>query len=227
MEDDDESSDENELEQVLDEDSVTDALSTRRYGQKIRILGLESEIIYCLARNMSYHMIAQYLNEEILSKINEKINSGTIRWWVINQTEAFKKALQVEQMKYLQDQVWEWERQGLQVRSEVMGQLNDLTDDLIDPETGKIKPVYTIKDNEGNEVTMPMSAGDRKNIASILARKVKVQESGERFMGIGTTDGHRFKIDVNVNIDLIDRMRELTGEVDEDYEDADYTDSEE
>jgi hypothetical protein len=179
----------------MSEPDSTGAPSTppmvRNLGIKIDRLGLDRMIIELLSINTPMSTIVDLCREELKKdNPNETISRATIQAWIDSKPEEFQKAIREIQHRLLIQHVWDFERQGIGVREDVSKKLKKLVDDDLE----KIDELTT---------------SQKKDIANILMKLVYVQESGERFMGINTKDGKRYKVDVNIKLDLIDRMKEL------------------
>lgn len=164
-------------------------------GRKIDSLGLGGYIIEMLPFFTSSE-IARLLNEFLKGEgSRETVTRKTVTAWVAAQGEKIQAAVKKRQSEYLEAEVWEWERQGIKIREEAQ----QILDVLLKPELTK-------------ERIAALTPKERKDLMAIIKQKVLIQESGERFMGINTPKGKRFNIDVNVQVDVIDRMRDIVGE---------------
>lgn len=176
-------------------------------GQKIDSYGLGHMVTELLMANASVNDIVKVIRKE---EGCQSIDRSTVRAWINRLSDKVRKEIRTAQYGQLLNEVWDFERKGIQVRDEA----KELIDRLVDSETD----------------IDSLSTKDKNMLANIAMKGVNIQESGERFMGLHNPGGKRYNVDVAVNIDIIDQMREHTDKhmkrkaIDVDSEDVDDKD---
>ena len=174
---------------------TTDALPTppvprisNHLGQKIDDLRLGPEIIRMLAQGYNVNKIQKELNEMLAQEgVGFSLSYNLVRGWIDRQGAKIQEIVRRKEESILKEQVWQFERDGIELRKSMQSKMKSLLDQAMNKEV--------------------LNVQDLKDIATICEKMVRVQESGEKFIGIGGKDGNRFNLQVNVNVDVADKIK--------------------
>lgn len=174
-----------------------------RDARKIDVLGLVDHVVSMLVAGLTMQQIANQLNTFLEEEgSNERVSNSTVWRWVKQQPEAFKEEIAELKKEVFTQQVLEWEARALSVREGVMEQIDNLIKDEL--ENGQV----TARTKGGQEYKRDMTLGEKKDLANIIMKKINVQESGERFVGIGSKEGKRYGVDVNIQVDFVGDLKD-------------------
>lgn len=155
----------------------------------------------CLVQNMSWQDIEQACQELLNSEALEDeapLKSpkwGTIRAWFLHQSEAVKAEIRRAQSDELIQSVWDFERAAMQERERLRVLIKSLMGD---------REKFTPED------LSEMGFKEKKIMVDAINALIRLQESGEKFMGIGSKAGNRYLASESKKDNLLDRVREVT-----------------
>ena len=158
-----------------------------RYGSDVKVLEL-------LKANNSYVYIANYINE-VLSDSDKVLTAHDIEVWFESLPEDTQQEIAKQQYKKLARSVWNAERRGLKVRKQALERIESI-----------------IKSEMDEDAYKELSTRDKNELSKLIMKPMYIQESIDKLSGVGNRNGKRNYGDVNVNIsvDVTDRMKELT-----------------
>ena len=187
----------------IDEDTVACRTVTRS-AQKVDDLGLREDLVLLYAGNISISHITIALNEKLREEgCSDTLSNATVWHYIQNFSDDFKKEIKQIRQDILVAQIDEWESQAMDVRREAMGQIHSLISDEL--KSG----VMTARTKGGDTYQRAMTLSEKKDLANILMKKISIQESGERMAGIGSKEGKRYGVDINIKVDMVDDLRGL------------------
>ena len=165
-----------------------DQIIKRYKGMKVDEVGAGSLVLELLMINASLTDIEEAIKKEY----RVSIGRATIQSWIQHQTDELKKQIQKEQYEQLRNEVWDFERKGMQVRNEADKKIKDM--------------IETEEDFDS------LTPKQKNELGNLIMKRVQIQESGEKFMGLQSPGGKRYNLDINVNVDIVDQLRQLTTE---------------
>jgi len=166
--------------------------------KKIDLLGLGNVAMELYASGMSTYQISKALTMKLKEEgTSHSIGQGAVIRWATDLPEELVTKVKALKRQLLLTQMDEWEAQALDVRRESLEQIEGLIEKEL--ETG----VVNARTKGGQTYQREMSLKEKKDLANIISKKNIIQESGEKFMGIGTKDGQRNAVHVNVQVDFV------------------------
>ena len=127
--------------------------------------------------------------------------------WLMAQSQELQNSIVEEQYRRLSKLVWNRERRGIKLRDKALDQIQQL--------------IESLKDDMDK-----MSPKDKKDMSNIIMKQIYIQESFEKMAGLGSGRRNYGDINVNVQVDVIDRLKELNKSkkknkvIDAEYEDV-------
>jgi len=165
-------------------------------GMKVDQLGLGDVVIEALCHNCSWKQVRAIclgvLEENGLA--DTKLDTSTLVKWFRHQSEEIQQRVRNNQADILVQQVWDFERNAMIRRDELITILEKFI-----PEGDDASP---------SSLAM-LDPKEQKIILEAIAQIRATQESGEKFMGIGSKAGNRYARSTNEKEDLLERVKEV------------------
>ena len=206
-----------------------------RFGGKVEELGLQQVIKDGLAINMTWYQITDMCNKHLEDialegEFPEQVSHTTLRrWWRLQPQEA-QAEVRAMQADILMADAWDWEREAIEERTRLRGYLNRMVVEAgYDPDMPEGELKLQLDEEEG------LTWKQKRTLIDAIRELRALQESGEKFIGIGTAIGKRYGSGENQRDDILERVKKVIKEehkdtedlVDEEsYFDAEFTDSE-
>jgi len=185
---------------------TTTALPIEHTSSKITRYGVEKRLIQLLKYNYSHREVADALTL-LLNDPEKQINKEDVMNWLMAQSQELQNSIVEEQYRRLSKLVWNRERRGIKLRDKALDQIQQL--------------IESLKDDMDK-----MSPKDKKDMSNIIMKQIYIQESFEKMAGLGSGRRNYGDINVNVQVDVIDRLKELNKSkkknkvIDAEYEDV-------
>jgi hypothetical protein len=161
-----------------------------RPDSKIGRYEVDKKVIQLLKYNLSCREVADRINM-ILDDPTKTINVDDVERWLMDQSQELKDEIKQAQFNRLSGQVFNMERNAVKIREDAMKDIEVLADELMED-----------RDN--------LSPKDKKDLSNIIMKKIYIQESAEKLAGVGTGRRNYGDVNVNINVGVMDRMKELT-----------------
>ena len=170
-------------------------------NNKIIEYKLEKIVLEGYAKGMSASKIAKLCTKR-LKQHNEPthVNYRTVRDYFLSLPKTMQTSIDERRAEILLSMAREWEATALDTRQDAIDQLEMLLSEYMkqdDDLRWQIK-----EDHKGK-----LSTSALDNLAKILGRIVKIQESGEQFLGIANKEGGRYAKPQARN-DFIDQLKQ-------------------
>lgn len=189
---------------------LDDANPGRNRGYLVEALGLQEVVIQGLIDNITWQEIHRKCLEKLKEdnaganphfdkhgRLVDSLSIPVIRAWYLNQPSKFQAAMKQAQSKELMEQVWDFERNAIKSREKLnrilavfVGDAENLTPESLEKLTWR----------------------ERRTIIDAAKVLLQIQESGERFMGIGSKAGNRYNQQEAEKDDVVARVRSLLEE---------------
>lgn len=171
-------------------------------GAKVDRLGLGQVIIDLLTLNYNWKEIAKACREELASRVPEGdpceiISTVTCKQWFLAQGEEGQAIVRTAQADILMAEAWDWERNAIQERKRLTTILNKMID---------------IDDIDDWEPSEENSWRENHLILDCIRELKNLQESGEKFIGIGSKLGARYGKGNTSKEDILDRIQTVIQE---------------
>lgn len=190
-----------------------------RAGQKIEDLGMGPDVIAMLSAGNSFRKIAAAINATLAEEgVNTRINYQTVAQWASRIPKEIQQAVAEGRRDYLTAMVWDWEHRALDVREDIAASLWELaSEELVRASEGemdyqelrRLAREGKISEILDGRYLTKMSIEDKGVLANLLMKVVKIQESGEKFIGLNGPAGNRYTKDAGEKDDLADQLRDV------------------
>jgi len=186
------------------ERSLADDMPTSHKPTTVEIHGFEDDVIRMwVVEGHSVYYIASELTKRM--PVGGQINSGHVKRFLESLPPDRLKALVAARQEHLIAKYKEFEEQGINIRQEAMQDLKKLISKEVDE--GRTFTVATYKGDITQEETQ-LTAKDKQQVANVIEKIIKIQESGEKVLNVGGKDGKTPGVNVNIKIDLVAQVRE-------------------